>query len=51
MFTIAHAETPQTSSAAVKHDQLCFPEQSSTLPMLLKAQMILFKADFADIVA
>jgi len=33
VFTIAHAETPQTSSAAVKRDQLCFPEQSSTPPM------------------
>jgi len=32
VFTIAHAETPQTSSTAVKHDQLRFPEQSSAPP-------------------
>ena len=33
LFTIAHVGTPHTSSAAVKHDQLCFPEQSSAPPM------------------
>ena len=34
VFPTAHAEAPHTSSAAVKHDQLCFPEQSSAPPML-----------------
>jgi len=33
VFTIARAETPPTSSAAVKRDQLCFPEQSGAQPM------------------
>ena len=43
------AETPQTSSAAVKRDHLCFPEQSMQVyhQSLLKAQMILLKAVLA----
>ena len=47
MFTTAHAEAHQTSSAAVKHDQLCFPEQSRAPPRFTQGTDALAQADLA----
>ena len=47
VFTIAHADTPQTFSAAVKRDQLRFPEQSSAPPKFTQGTEVLLRADLA----